>query len=137
MKPPFPWFGGKSLVADQVWERFGSIKNYVEPFFGSGAVWFAKPTTLDCLATVNDKDGYVSNFWRAIAKDPEGVAEHADWPVNENDLHARHSWLVNQKEEFCIGKPAMATGATRAQGRESGSPPLAWFPNWTYSLKFN
>lgn len=48
--------------------------------------------------TVNDKDGYVSNFWRAVQVDPETVARWADWPVNENDLHARHSWLVAQKE---------------------------------------
>jgi hypothetical protein len=27
---------------------------------------------------------------------PEQVAEHADWPVNEADLHARHRWLVAQ-----------------------------------------
>jgi hypothetical protein len=28
------------------------------------------------------------------------VAVHADWPVNENDLHARHAWLVGQKESL-------------------------------------
>ena len=35
MKSPFPWFGGKSKVAEIVWERFGDVQNYVEPFFGS------------------------------------------------------------------------------------------------------
>jgi site-specific DNA-adenine methylase len=37
LKAPFPWFGGKSKVAPIVWERFGDVQNYVEPFFGSGA----------------------------------------------------------------------------------------------------
>ena len=37
LKAPFPWFGGKSRVAGAVWDRFGPVKNYVEPFFGSGA----------------------------------------------------------------------------------------------------
>ena len=37
-KAPFPWFGGKSRVAHIVWDRFGNVPNYVEPFFGSGAV---------------------------------------------------------------------------------------------------
>jgi hypothetical protein len=36
------------------------------------------------------------NFWRAVTFAPEEVAFHADWPVNEADLHARHKWLVNQ-----------------------------------------
>jgi len=48
--------------------------------------------------TVNDKDCYLSNFWRALQFDPEQVAYWADWPVNEADLHSRHRWLVNQTE---------------------------------------
>ena len=48
------------------------------------------------VETINDADGFVSNFWRAISKDPDAVAQHADWPCNETDLFARHSWLVRQ-----------------------------------------
>src|SRR5262245_937421 len=99
LKAPFPWFGGKSRVASIVWERFGSIDNYVEPFFGSGAVLLQRPDPSG-TETVNDADGYLANFWRAIAYDPEAVAEWADWPVNENDLHARHAWLVARRENF-------------------------------------
>jgi hypothetical protein len=40
---PFPWFGGKRKVAAEVWARFGAVGNYVEPFFGSGAVLLARP----------------------------------------------------------------------------------------------
>ncbi len=99
LKAPFPWFGGKSTVADLVWERIGDVPNYVEPFFGSGAVLLGRPSEHAAgLETINDKDGYVANFWRAIQRDPEEVAMYADSPVNENDLHARHSWLVGQKE---------------------------------------
>lgn len=43
LKAPFPWFGGKSRVASIVWERFGDVPNYVEPFFGSGAVLLGRP----------------------------------------------------------------------------------------------
>lgn len=93
LRAPFPYFGGKSRVAAEVWERFGDVANYVEPFFGSGAVLLGRPTAPK-IETVNDLDCFVSNFWRALAADPEGVAFHADWPVNEADLHARHRWLV-------------------------------------------
>lgn len=95
---PFPWFGGKRKVADVVWQRFGSVSNYVEPFFGSGAVLLGRPAPVDGNETVNDIDGYVANFWRAIKHAPEDVAEHADNPVNENDLHARHVWLLQRRE---------------------------------------
>lgn len=98
MKAPFPWFGGKSTVAPLVWERFGAVRNYVEPFMGSLAMLLNRPAPFVGTETVNDADGFVANFWRAVAADPEAVAHHADWPVNENDLHARHAWLVNQRE---------------------------------------
>ena len=97
LKAPFPWFGGKSRVAPIVWERFGNVPNYVEPFFGSGAVLLGRPHAAG-IETVNDKDGFVCNAWRAIQYDPEGVAKWADWPANESDLHARHAWLLGVKD---------------------------------------
>lgn len=98
-RAPFPWFGGKRRVAPIVWQAFGAdINNYVEPFAGSLAVLLGRPGGAGKIETVNDLDRYVANFWRAVAADPEAVAQHADWPVNEADLHARHRWLVNQRE---------------------------------------
>jgi hypothetical protein len=95
LKAPFPWFGGKSRVADVVWERFGDVPNYVEPFAGSLAVLLGRPTA-PRIETVNDLDAYLANFWRAVQADPEAVAHYADWPVNEVDLKARHLWLVEK-----------------------------------------
>ena len=97
MKAPFPWFGGKSKVADIVWDRFGNVPNYVEPFFGSGAVLLERPWPAE-TESANDLDCMVANFWRALQHDPEAVAEHADNPVNEADQHARHLWLCSREE---------------------------------------
>lgn len=105
LEAPFPWFGGKSRVATEVWARFGDVPNYVEPFFGSGAVLLGRPHEPQ-TETVNDKDGYIANFWRAIKHDPEQVTYYADWPVNENDLHARHAWLLQYKDSL----PALLEG---------------------------
>jgi hypothetical protein len=93
LKAPFPYFGGKSRIAEIIWDRLGDVDNYIEPFCGSAAALLARPTT-PRIETVNDADCYVANFWRATGCDPEAVAVHADWPVNESDLHARHRWLV-------------------------------------------
>ena len=49
---------------------------------------------------MNDLDGMICNFWRAVQHDPNAVAKHADLPCFENDLHARHAWLVGQKESL-------------------------------------
>ena len=99
MAAPFPWFGGKSGACKEVWVAFGDIDNYVEPFAGSAAMLLGAPDGKR-VETINDADGFVANFWRAISQDPEAVAHHADWPCNENDLFARHSWLVRQAAEL-------------------------------------
>ena len=96
-KAPFPWFGGKSRAADLLWRRFGPVRNYVEPFAGSLAALLGRPGTITGPETVNDLDGLLVNFWRAVRAAPELVALHADWPVSELDLHARHAVLVENR----------------------------------------
>src|SRR4030042_580971 len=97
LKAPFPYFGGKSTVSDIVWQNFGDVGNYIEPFAGSLAVLLGRPTEPK-IETVNDADYFLANFWRALSKEPEEVAKFADWPINECDLYARHKWLVSKVE---------------------------------------
>ena len=96
LKAPFPWFGGKSKAAELIWSRFGAADcgNYVEPFLGSAAVFLWRPAEFCGWVTLNDLDGHVVNFWRAVSRNPDAVAEHAAQPVFECDLHARHLALV-------------------------------------------
>jgi DNA adenine methylase len=101
----FPYFGGKSKIADLVWERFGNVVNYVEPYFGSGIIMRSRPHA-PTIETVNDYSSHVSNVWRAIKWRPEETAEWADWPVNETDLHARHAYLV--KHEAALREKLLA-----------------------------
>ena len=90
---PFPYFGGKSLACETVWAALGDPENYVEPFAGSAAMLLGRPN-VGKVETINDADGFVANFWRAVSLDAAEVARHVDWPTNEADLIARHSWLV-------------------------------------------
>ena len=115
LKAPFPWFGGKSRVAHLVWDRFGNVPNYVEPFAGSLAVLLGRPHAPK-TESVNDLDCYLANFWRALRADSDAVAEWADWPVNEADQHARHLWLV-QNSDF---REAMKTDPDYFDARVAG-----------------
>lgn len=99
LRAPFQWFGGKRRAASRVWNALGNVGHYVEPFAGSAAVLLARPH-VGRIETINDADGMVSNFWRAVRSQPDEVARHADWPVNEADLHARHLWLIGQRESL-------------------------------------
>jgi hypothetical protein len=99
LQAPFPYFGGKSNACGVVWQALGAVQNYVEPFAGSAAMLLGAPEGKR-IETINDADGFVANFWRAIHADPEAVARYADWPCNEVDLFSRHSWLVRHSEDL-------------------------------------
>ena len=99
LQAPFPYFGGKSNACGVVWQALGAVQNYVEPFAGSAAMLLGAPEGKR-IETINDADGFVANFWRAIHADPEAVAHYADWPCNEVDLFSRHSWLVRHSEDL-------------------------------------
>ena len=92
-KAPFPWFGGKSTVADYVWRRLGSPKQYIEPFCGSAAILLAAPQPAS-LEVIGDANCYVANFWRALKFGPDDVTRWQDYPVSHIDLAARHRWLT-------------------------------------------
>lgn len=109
MKSPYPYFGGKSTIMAQAYQRLGDTINFVDAFLGSNASVLSRPgwdwqagqwaDGKTRIETINDADCYVTNFWRAITHDPGQVAHWADHPVNEADLHARHRWLV-ENENF-------------------------------------
>ena len=107
VKPPFPYFGGKRKVAEEVWARFGVVNGYFEPFFGGGAVLLVRPswtTRSDRpIETINDMDGLLVNFWRAVTLAGDEVERLADYPMNEMDLHARHDWLIENRDRITQG----------------------------------
>lgn len=75
------------MIADIVWQALGQPAHYIEPFFGSGAVLLNRPDWVPrMIETVNDKDGFIANVWRALQFAPNDVAKWCDWPVNHADL---------------------------------------------------
>lgn len=72
MKPPFPYYGGKQLLADRILPLLPDHTHYVEPYAGSLAMLLAKPRAP--FETVNDLDGHLVNFWRVLRQQPEALA---------------------------------------------------------------
>lgn len=103
LQAPFPYFGGKAKIASAVWERLGDVDNYVEPFGGSLAVLLARPDSHEWWMrkeTAGDYSGMIVNVFRAIKSAPDEVAKHANWPVSEADLTARHLFLLRYEADL-------------------------------------
>ena len=93
LRAPMPYFGGKRRAAPLVWERLGPVDTYIEPFCGSMAVLLNSPYGKRPREVVNDYDGLVCNFWRAIQHSPDRVAYYADYPTSHIDLTARIKYV--------------------------------------------
>lgn len=64
--------GSKGNLAEEIIGLMPPHRSYVEPYFGSGAVFFRKARSP--IETVNDLDGDVVNFFRVLRADPERMA---------------------------------------------------------------
>lgn len=69
MKCVLKYPGAKNRIADWICEHIPPHKVYLEPYFGSGAVFFAKAPAR--IETLNDLDGNVVNYFRIIREQPE------------------------------------------------------------------
>lgn len=76
MKSVLQYPGSKRRIASWIIKHMPPHHSYLEPYFGCGAVLFAKePSPIE---TVNDLDGEVVNFFRVI-RDPESREKLQSW----------------------------------------------------------
>lgn len=112
MRTPLTYYGGKQRLARQIVPLMPAHRVYFEPFAGGAAVLFAKPRAE--RETLNDVDGRVMRFWRALRERPDELAaavaltpySRAEWedckaaPDVEDDVEAARRFLVHVDQSF-------------------------------------
>lgn len=87
IKPILKYPGAKWNLAAWIISHFPAHKHYVEPYFGSGAVFFNKKPAAH--EVINDLSGDVINLFRVIREDGERLAaliEMTPWAREEYEL---------------------------------------------------
>ena len=121
-RTPLTYYGGKQRLAEQIIPLFPGHRVYLEPFAGGAAILFAKARAE--RETINDADGTVMRFWRALRDRPTELADavaatpyaRAEWLLSddlldvEDDVEAARRLLVNVDQSF-------------SRSRSSWSPP--------------
>lgn len=80
-KTPLTYYGGKQRIANWVLQHIPAHRIYCEPFFGGGAVFFAKqPSYLEVINDINDN---LINFYIQIQKNFSELAAKI-----QNTLHS-------------------------------------------------
>ncbi|QMV40235.1 DNA adenine methylase [Cohnella cholangitidis] len=89
--------GSKWSMADWIISYMPPHSTYLEPFFGSGAVFFNKsPSTLE---TINDIDGDVVNLFRVIRDRPEELAHLVRWtPYSREEYYTSYEPVEDEVE---------------------------------------
>lgn len=72
MYPILKYPGAKWRLAEWIIKRIPPHIGYVEPFFGSGAVFFNKPKSP--IETINDLDGSIVRFFKVCREHPDELA---------------------------------------------------------------
>lgn len=72
MKAILKYPGAKWRISEWVISHFPDHKVYLEPFFGSGAVFFNKQPAY--IETINDIDGNIVNLFKVCREHPEELA---------------------------------------------------------------
>lgn len=72
IKPILRWPGAKWRIAKWIASYFPEHGTYLEPFFGSGAVFFTKPPSGS--ETINDIDNNIVNLFKVCRDNPKKLA---------------------------------------------------------------
>lgn len=82
-KPVLKWAGGKTQMLGDIIPRMPSSYNqYIEPFFGSGALFFALEPD---RAIIADSNPELINLYNVIADDPVALVDHVNKYENNEE----------------------------------------------------
>jgi len=85
MKTPITYWGGKQQLVPEILKMIPIHRQYNEPFFGGGAVFFAKkPSEIEFI---NDINGEMVNFYRILKKKFEELKEEVDCTLHSEYQH--------------------------------------------------
>lgn len=98
MKAILKYPGAKWRIANWVISHFPPHKVYLEPFFGSGAVFFRKEPSY--IETVNDINGEIINLFRVCRESPEELAMAINLtPFSRDEFNYCYSKVDNPVEQ--------------------------------------
>ncbi len=104
VKALLTYYGGKQKLVPTILPLIPKHELYCEPFFGGGAILFAKPPSK--IEVVNDLNGEVINFYRTVK---------TEFPKLKKEIGATlHSRGLHFKARFIYSNPHLFTNIERA-----------------------
>lgn len=99
MRTPITYYGGKQKMAKDIIARLYQKRTlYCEPFFGGGAVFFAKPK--ERVEVINDKKDNVINFYKVLQSDFDALNKKVQCSVFSESLFNKSKEIHDNPTEY-------------------------------------
>jgi DNA adenine methylase len=98
MKTPITYYGGKQKLSKVILSLIPEHICYVEPFFGGGAIFFAKePSNVECI---NDINGFVINFYKVLKQNYNELKRMLDITLHSRQQYSEAKNIYNNPIEY-------------------------------------
>lgn len=114
MKTPITYYGGKQNMLKYLLELVPAHRIYCEPFFGGGALFFAKPKSE--VEVINDKNGEVVNFFQVIKTKFSELQKEVQSTLHSRELYKKAMVVYEHPDLFSDVKRAWALWTLTNQG---------------------
>ena len=105
-RTPVSFYGGKSKMLKNILPNIPSHKIYVEPYFGGGAVFFAKGTSF--LEVINDIDHNVLNFYQIMKTNFNALLQEIELSLFDENAFRKASVIYKNSKGYSKVKRAYA-----------------------------
>lgn len=114
MKTPVTYYGGKQRMVNVLLKFIPPHRIYCEPFFGGGALFFAKPKSE--VEIINDLNGEVINFYRVVKNKFTQLQAEVVSTLHSRELFNKARIIYQNPEMFTDVKRAWAFWTMANQG---------------------
>ncbi len=78
------WIGGKRVALKHILPLIPKHQAYIEPFFGGGSVFFAKPPSE--VEIINDLDSRLGTLFRVVQHHPDAFLDELQYAINSRQI---------------------------------------------------
>lgn len=114
MKTPITYYGGKQTLVKYLLELLPAHHLYCEPFFGGGALFFAKPPSE--TEVINDLNGEVINFFKVTQTRFKELEREIKSTLHSRELYKKAMVVYQHPDLFDEVKRAWALWTLANQG---------------------
>jgi DNA adenine methylase len=114
MKTPITYYGGKQTLMKYLLPLIPNHRIYCEPFFGGGALFFAKPKSE--VEVINDSNGEVINFFKVLKTKFPALQKEIQSTLHSRDLYKKAMTIYKNPKSYSDVQRAWALWTATNQG---------------------